>query len=496
VTASDESDRTPTIRLRDDALVVLAGPSGSGKSTWAARWFRSSQILSADELRGVVGHHEHDLRASTDAFAVLDLVVERRLARGLFTVVDTLGMDVDRQLAWLAVAAKNGRPTHLILFDVDDKTCRKNNRSRPSPVPSKVLTAQLEKWAGVKDTLGAGFDHTDAVAPAAIVPRPLLESGRPDHTRLAFGLQVSAFDWPGDNEAIGERLGQIAAEAEHAGFTSLWVMDHFVQIPQVGREWEAMLDSYTTLGFLAARTSTIELGAMVTCVTYRNVAHLAKIVATLDVLSGGRARCGLGLGWFEREHSAYGYEFPPVAARYELLEDALELLPLMWGPGAPSFEGRRISIPEALCYPRPLRDRVPILIGGSGERRTLRLVAEHADACNLFGEPDVIAHKVEVLDRHCAEVGRDRGDIEITQLSALLCGADRSSLATRVDELAGTMAPEQAAQRYMAGTVDEHVDRFQRLAAAGVDTAVVSLADVGHAGSVSTFSEVIDAFTP
>ena len=164
-------------------------------------------------------------------------------------------------------------------------------------------------------------------------------------------------------------------------------MDHFLQIPQIGREWEDMLESYTTLGYLAGVTGRVTLGTLVTGITYRNLAHLAKIVATLDVLSGGRAVCGLGAAWFEREHRLYGWDFPPRRERYALLEDALELLPLMWGPGAPRFEGRTVTVDEAICYPRPLQERIPILVGGSGERRTLRLVARHADACNLFGDP-------------------------------------------------------------------------------------------------------------
>ncbi|MDH3707600.1 MAG: TIGR03560 family F420-dependent LLM class oxidoreductase [Acidimicrobiia bacterium] len=484
------------IRLPADALVVLAGPSGSGKSTWAAEWFRSSQVVSSDDLRGVVGHHEHDLRASADAFAVLDLVVERRLDRGLVTVVDTLGMDGEQHSVWLAQADRYGRPAHLVRFDVDDKTCRKQNRSRPSPVPSKVLTAQLEKWAQVKEDLGVGYVAVHDAGPVSVMPAPLLATGPDRRPTLAFGLQVAAFDWPGDNDGLAEILADVAVDAERAGFTSLWLMDHLVQIPQVGRPWEPMLESYTTLGYLAARTRTIGLGALVTCITLRNIAHLAKIVATLDVLSGGRARCGLGLGWFAREHQLYDVDFPPVAERYELLADALELLPLMWGPGSPAFEGRRVSTPEATCYPRPLQQRIPMLVGGSGEQRTLRLTAEYADACNLFGEPDVIARKVEVLHRHCEELGRDPREIEITQLSPILCAPDRTHLAARLDELGGTEAPELTAERLLAGTADEHVDRFGRLASAGVDTVIVSLADVGRPGAVEAMGPVIEAFSP
>ncbi len=494
-----------TIRIPSRALVVLAGPSGAGKSAWAARWFRGNQVVASDDLRAVVGEHEHDQRAGGDAFDVLDLVVERRLARGLLTVVDTLGMDAERHAGWLELARRHGRPAHLVRFHVDDKTCRDRNRARPRPVPSKVLGAQLRRWAQVRDDLGEGFDAVHVVTSAddrvAVVPEVFAAAAEgvdrqsTDPVALSFGLQVSRFDWPGDNDAIGPRLGEIAAEAEDAGFTSLWVMDHLVQIPQVGREWEPMLESYTTLGYLAARTSTIRLGTLVTGITYRNLGHLAKIVATLDVLSGGRAMCGLGAAWFEREHHAYGYRFPPRAERYDLLADAVELLPLYWGPGAPAFEGRTVSTPEAICYPRPLQERVPLLIGGSGERRTLALAARHADACNLFGDPATVRRKLEVLAGHCAAVDRDPAEVEVTHLSSALCAPDPASLGSRIDELRGDrLSPEDFARHANAGTPEDQVGRYRELAEAGVQHAIVSLADVGHPGSVRAFAEVIDAF--
>src|SRR5262249_30748776 len=162
---------------------------------------------------------------------------------------------------------------------------------------------------------------------------------------------------------------------------------------------------YTTLGFLAGVTSRVRLGALVTGVTYRNLALLGKIIATLDVVSDGRAIAGLGAAWYEREHVAYGFGFPSIATRYALLEDALELLPLMWGKGAPAFKGRTIDVPEALSYPRPVQEHIPILVGGSGERKTLRLVAQYADACNLFGDAKTITRKLAVLRDHCAVVG-------------------------------------------------------------------------------------------
>jgi alkanesulfonate monooxygenase SsuD/methylene tetrahydromethanopterin reductase-like flavin-dependent oxidoreductase (luciferase family) len=238
-----------------------------------------------------------------------------------------------------------------------------------------------------------------------------------------------------------------------------------------------MLESYTALAYLAGLTERIRLGTLVTGITYRNLAHLAKIIATLDVLSGGRAVCGIGAAWFEREHRLYGWRFPSLTKRYALLEDALELLPLMWGPGAPRFDGRTLTVEEAICYPRPLQEHVPILIGGSGERRTLRLVARHADACNLFGDPGTVRRKLAVLREHCAAEGRDPAAIEVTHAAP-----------------ARVVATEEDRSGQGAGTVNEHVGRYRELAEAGVQTAIVSLSDTGAAESVKRFAEVIAAF--
>jgi alkanesulfonate monooxygenase SsuD/methylene tetrahydromethanopterin reductase-like flavin-dependent oxidoreductase (luciferase family) len=186
----------------------------------------------------------------------------------------------------------------------------------------------------------------------------------------------------------------------------------------------------------------VHLGTLVTGVTYRNPAHLGKIIATLDVVSGGRAICGLGLGWYAEEHAAYGWPFPSTAARYALLEDTLELLPLLWGKGTPAFHGRAIDVPEALCYPRPLQAHVPILVGGNGERRTLRLAAQYADACNVIGEAEVVRRKVAALHAHCDDIGRDPPRSR-SQLSTTLTGRD-GRRSTLVDGLR-PRAPQRSA---------------------------------------------------
>ena len=483
-----------TLRLPVPSLIVLVGPSGAGKSTWAARWFRADQVVSTDRLRELVGGGERDQRAGTDAFAVLDDVLDRRLARGLVTVIDSLGLDPARRQTWRDVAHRHGLPCHAVVFDTPAAECRARNKRRGSPVPAAVLTGQLERHAAQRAGLeNEGFDGVHQPGPVQLLGPDVYAAagsgGGP--APLGFGLQLPRFTWTGGPAELAGRLAAIARAADDAGFESLWVMDHFIQIPQAGREWEDMLESWTTLGFLAAHTVRVRLGTLVTGVTYRNVAHLGKIAATLDVLSGGRAVCGIGAAWFEREHRAYGWPFPSRRQRFELLEDALQLLPLLWGPGSPPFKGTVIEAAETVCYPRPLQDRIPILVGGAGEKRTLRLVAQYADACNLFGDPATVTHKVAVLRSHCADVGRDPTEVTVTHLSsALLDGTAVERLRT------ASVAPEVYGARVGAGTVEDQVGRYRALAQAGVQTAIVNLPDLDGPEPVERFAEVIAALGP
>jgi F420-dependent oxidoreductase-like protein len=474
----------PSLRLPDPCLVVLVGATGAGKSQWAADWFHADQIVSSDRLRAAVGTGERDQRASRDAFEVLDLIVAKRLRRRLTTVVDSTGLEAGRREAWRSLAERHGVPAYAVIFDPPDKVVRERNRARRSPVPSKVVTAQLRETADVAEKIVAeGFAGVHRAGPVALVPPEFVTAPdaavrqEEDPMMIDFGLQVPRFDWPGHPATTRTTLSDMARAAEDAGFTSLWLMDHFVQIPQVGREWDDMLESHTTLGYLAGVTERIRLGTLVTGITYRNVTHLAKIIATLDVLSGGRAACGVGAAWFEREHRLYGWEFPLRAERFARLEDALQLLPLMWGPGSPRFEGRTLTVEAATCYPRPLQERIPILVGGSGERRTLRLVARYADACNLFGNPENVRHKLAVLREHCAAEGRDPETIEITHLAS-----------------ARVVAAGEAPAGRGAATVEEHVGRYRELAESGVQTAIVGLGDAEGPESVSRFGDVIAAF--
>jgi alkanesulfonate monooxygenase SsuD/methylene tetrahydromethanopterin reductase-like flavin-dependent oxidoreductase (luciferase family) len=249
------------------------------------------------------------------------------------------------------------------------------------------------------------------------------------------------------------------------------------------------------LAYLAACTERARLGTLVSGITYRNVAHLGKIVATLDVLSGGRAVCGVGLAWFAQEHRAYGWELPAVGDRYALLEDALQVLPLLWGPGSPAFHGRVLDVPEALCYPRPLQEHVPLLVGGGGERRTLRLAARYADAANVRGDLATVRHKAEVLRRHCRDAGRDPAEVTLTHLSTALVGSDDRHVA----ELVAARRPRNLAAAAFAaalnaGTVDDHIGRFRELAEAGVGEVMVRLPDLADPGALTRMAKVIAAF--
>lgn len=234
---------------------------------------------------------------------------------------------------------------------------------------------------------------------------------------MRLGLQVPNFTWPGGVAQLGADFGRVAERAEKAGFYSFWVMDHFFQIGYTGSAEHEMLECYTALGFAAGRTSRIKLGAMVTGVTYRYPGILLKTATTLDVLSGGRAYLGIGAAWNEEEHVGLGVPFPPVKERFERLEETLKLAHQMFADDERPFHGAHYQLERPLNHPQPVtKPHPPILIGGGGERKTLRFVAEYADACNLFtyGTDAEVKHKLDVLRQHCDEVGRDYDAIEKT----------------------------------------------------------------------------------
>ncbi len=238
---------------------------------------------------------------------------------------------------------------------------------------------------------------------------------------MDLGVHVVGFDFAGGPASIGPTLAEVGRLADEAGIANLSLMDHYLQMEFIGDPASPMLEGYTGLGFLAGCTSSVELQLLVTGVTYRHPGLLAKIVSTLDVLSGGRAALGIGAAWYEREHAALGVPFPPLAERFERLEETLQIVHQMWGEGTGPYAGRHYRLAETICSPQPLRrPHPPIMVGGSGERKTLRLVAKYADACNFFTGggrgPEEVAAKVGVLREHCAREGRDPAGIRITTL--------------------------------------------------------------------------------
>jgi F420-dependent oxidoreductase-like protein len=296
-----------------------------------------------------------------------------------------------------------------------------------------------------------------------------------------FGLQIPNFTFPGvaDGELFA-RIAQIAVAAEESGFDSVWVMDHFYQIPGVGPRTDPMLEAYTLLGAIAARTERAGLGTMVTGVTYRNPAYLAKVVTTLDVISSGRAILGIGAAWNDDEHAGYGFGFPPVAERMERLEEALLICRAMFTEEAPSFTGRHYAIAGALNHPRPIRPGgIPILIGGGGERKTLRLVAQYADACNFFGDVATIRHKLDVLKRHCEEIGRDPAEITKTRLGSLVIAETNAEAERKARVVAEARGMDAARMReYLAvGDPDTVCEQLAQYLDAGLDGMIFNMHD-------------------
>jgi F420-dependent oxidoreductase-like protein len=305
-------------------------------------------------------------------------------------------------------------------------------------------------------------------------------------TRL--GLQIPNFTYPGvPDEKLFETVAAQATAGEQAGFDTVLVMDHFYQLPMLGAPDHYMLEAYTLLGAIAARTRTARLGALVTGNTYRNPALLAKIATTLDVVSGGRAMLGIGAGWFEPEHVGYGFDFPPLGRRFDMLEEALEIIHPMLRGERPSLEGRFYRASEAINSPPPLAARrLPILIGGNGERRTLRLVARFADESNLTCAAEEIPRKLEALERHCQELGRERSEIRVSWLGSFVIGRSHEEAEGLRDEFLSARGmnwatlPDEVRQtigRLLvvgdADAIGEHVQR--QMIGQGLDGVIANL---------------------
>jgi F420-dependent oxidoreductase-like protein len=293
---------------------------------------------------------------------------------------------------------------------------------------------------------------------------------------ISLSLHLPNFNYPGvEPDGLFEKLVEIADAAEDSGYSGVTVMDHLHQIPGIGPRTNYMLEGNTILSGIAARTSRLNLGLLVGGVMYRNPALLAKITTTLDIVSRGRAFLGIGAAWFEEEHRAYGFDFPSLGERFEHLEDALQIARLMFTQPESSFTGRHHSTQDVLNIPQPLRGDIPILIGGSGERKTLRFVAKYADGCNLFGDIEQVKHLLGVLERHCEDVGRDPAEITKTRMATIFVDASHDAAmaeleAAGLDERRRTMA--------IAGDPNGVAEQAQALIDAGIEGMTISLPDV------------------
>jgi F420-dependent oxidoreductase-like protein len=288
---------------------------------------------------------------------------------------------------------------------------------------------------------------------------------------MKFGIHNPSWLFGGDPYDLFEALKLKAQWAETHGFTWFSVMDHIIQIPGVGAPEEPFLEGWTALAALAAVTSRIRLATLVSSVAYRNPAYLAKIAAGVDLISRGRLTLGIGAGWYEAEYKQYGWEFPPApAVRIRQMEEAIRLIKFMWQPGRATFEGKFFKVRDAILEPKPVqKPHPPILVGGSGEQLTLRILAREADACNIFGDPETVKHKYDVLRRHCEAVGRNYDDIEKTNLTGLLLARDETALKAKRERL-------NAADpfRGWAVTVPQAQDLVGRYRDAGVQLFIAS----------------------
>jgi F420-dependent oxidoreductase-like protein len=297
---------------------------------------------------------------------------------------------------------------------------------------------------------------------------------------ITLDLHLPNFNYPDTSPAmLFQRLTEIARVAEASGFSSLTVMDHLHQIRGVGPRENYMLEGNTLLGGLAAVTEKASLGLLVGGVTYRNPALLAKITTTLDIISGGRAFLGIGAAWNDEEHHAYGIDFPPLKERFERLEDALNIARLMFTQSESTYEGRHHSIHGALNNPQPIRGDIPILIGGSGERKTLRFVAKYADGSNIFGDIERVKHLLGVLRRHCDDLGRDPAEITKTRNGVFIAGRTQEEAERKRDRLleSGEMTPERLSMT-MVGGPDELARQAQEFKDLGIDGLTGSIPDV------------------
>ena len=296
-----------------------------------------------------------------------------------------------------------------------------------------------------------------------------------------FGVQLINFSGF-DSADLFDHVAGLATTAEEAGFDSVWVMDHFFQLPPLGGPDEPMLEAYTLLGALAARTHRVQLGTLVTGVTYRNPGILAKMVTTLDVISRGRAILGIGGAWYDVEHRGLGVEYPADRVRLDMLEEAVQVCRAMFTGDDVSFSGTHYRLDHARNLPRPVQPGGPkIMIGGGGEKRTLRLVARYADMCNVQGDVATLARKIEVLRRHCAEVGRDPAEVRVTWMTPLILTSSSQNTAEVWEMLAAAASPEDLAG-FTVGQPHEIPELVAGHIEAGADEVIFSFAFADAAG--------------
>jgi F420-dependent oxidoreductase-like protein len=315
---------------------------------------------------------------------------------------------------------------------------------------------------------------------------------------MRFGLQHPSFSFDykdNDTSQIFHSLKSLVTSAEEKGFDSFWVMDHFHQLQMMGAPGEPMLEGWTTISALAGVTKKIKLGTLVTGIIYRHPSILAKIGATLDVLSNGRMFMGVGAGWNEEESLAYGIasSFPSIRERLDRLEEAIQIIRKMWTdePTA-TFIGKYYQIKNAYCNPKPIqRPSPPILVGGEGEKRTLEIVAKYADACNLFGSPETVKRKLDVLKEHCKKVGRDYDSILKTKLGGVLIDNDEKEAKKRVNLILKGMSEQQIKEYIIYGTADSVLQQIEMLEKVGIQYFIVNLEPSRQFDELESFAKNI-----
>ena len=309
---------------------------------------------------------------------------------------------------------------------------------------------------------------------------------------MKFGVQHPSFSYDGKSSEIVDSLRRIVTQAERSGFDSFWVMDHFHQIEHVGEPHEPMLESWTTLSGLAGVTSKIRLGTLVTGNVYRHPSVVAKIGATLDVLSKGRLFMGIGAAWNEDESNAYGIPFPSTRERLERLDEAVQVIRKMWTEQPADFNGHFYQIHGAYCNPQPIqKPHPPILIGGSGEHRTLRTVAKYGDACNLFGSPETVKKKLAILRDHCTAVGREYNSILKTKLGTVLVDKDRQTVESKVAE-AYKQFPEPMRREFVIyGTPEDVRQQIEEFRSVGIEYLIVNFEPRSQLEAMDLFADEV-----